>query len=449
MRRRRYYLVAFLLSLGLLGAFFRFFWSPAITVNWSATRQTIDGFGASATGYTGNLSVEQVDRFFSPDTGLGLSLLKIRAIADTLDADCNCVANNPRYKCVLGRASQIVSGDLHVAQLAAARGAHVFAGPWSPPAAMKSSGKYCAGGSIKGDPTNYAKYAAQLASFPQLLEAHGVSIDTLSVQNEPNIEDKDYDTCRWTAQQIHDFIPYLWEALRSAGFGRIKIALPEETDWKFDLMNAAAADSSVADKIGLIMGHAYNAEKPASLPSFQGRHVWQTEVSSFKGFDGGMSDGLIWARSIHNYMMIGANAWMYWNLDCGELYFNHDNNMCLTDQSGHFAKRAFVLGQYARFVRPGWQRVDLTNRGWLSVTAYKGPGGKFAIVVINKARHSVRNQEFILNGITSQHSQIVPWLTSASASLEAQVPVSLLANGSMFMYTIPASSVVTFQGQAD
>ena len=343
----------FLLSIGLLGAFFRFFWSPAITVNWTSARQTIDGFGASATGYTGNLGVEEVNRFFNPDTGLGLSLLKIRAIADTLDADCNCVANNPQYKCVLGPASQIVSGDLYVAQLAAARGVRVFAGPWSPPAAIKSSGKYRAGGSIKGDSANYAKYAAQLASFPQLLEAHGVSIDSLSVQNEPNIEDKDYDTCRWTAQQIHDFIPYLWDALRSAGFGRIKIALPEETDWKFDLMNVAVADPSVADKIGVVMGHAYNADNPASLPSFQGRHVWQTEVSSFKGFDGSMSDGLIWARSIHNYMIVGANAWMYWNLDCGELYFNHDNNMCLTDQSSHLPEASVRSGTVRKICPPG------------------------------------------------------------------------------------------------
>jgi len=92
-------------------------WSPAVTVNFAATRQTIDGFGASATGYTADLSAEQADRFFNPATGLGLSLLRVKAIAGTLDMDCGCVSNHSPYKCEAGSGSQILTGDLHVAEL--------------------------------------------------------------------------------------------------------------------------------------------------------------------------------------------------------------------------------------------------------------------------------------------------------------------------------------------
>src|SRR5205085_2538855 len=214
--------------------------------------------------------------FFSPDTGLGLSILRIRPIADTLDEDCGCVSNNSPYHCVLGSASQIMTGDLQVAQLAAARGVHLIAAPWSPPAAMKTSGKYCSGASIKGDSANYSKYASQLGAALVLLKEHGLSVDALSVQNEPDIENPSYDTCRWTGQQIHDFIPFLSRALSSNGLEAVKIAAAEQSNWNFDLLNSSLQDPQVADRVGIVFGHAYNAENPSGLPAVGARHVWQT-----------------------------------------------------------------------------------------------------------------------------------------------------------------------------
>jgi glucuronoarabinoxylan endo-1,4-beta-xylanase len=442
-------------SLLLLGGIFLVFawtrWRPVaqITIDWNATHQTIDGFGASATGYNDTFTPVEADRFFSVTTGLGLSLLRIRVIPDTIDADCGCVSNSTPYSCVVGPKTQIVSGDLQIAKLAAARGVRLFAAAWSPPGAMKSSGGYCTKGSMNGTLANYTTYADTLASFPDLLKTNGISIYAMSMQNEPNIENANYDTCTWTAQQVHDFIPYLSSALSASGFGGIKIALPEESGWTFDLMNKSMEDPLVVSHVGLVMGHAYGVQRPASIPSTNGRHVWQTEVSNNYRYDGKMSDAVGWARSIHNYLSIGANAWMYWSLDCGPTYYNHDDNECLTDQHGNFAKRAYVLGQYAKFIRPGWQRIDVRNDGRLLVTAYKGPEKEFAIVVVNGSRWAVRNQSFGLNGIASQRSRVTPWLTSASASLSVRPPVSLTSNGTAFAYTIPARSVVTFRGQGD
>jgi len=447
----RYYAV-FLLCLGVLVlalALGRVLPGPTITINWNTTYQTIDGFGGSATGYTEAFSAAQADRFFNPTTGLGLSLLRVRVIADTVNADCGCVANSNPYTCIVGSGSQIVTGDLRIAQLAAARGVRVFAAPWSPPAEMKSSGSYCSSGSFVGNAANYAHYATALASFPALLNAYGLSIYAISVQNEPDIANPQYDTCTWTGQQIHDFIPYLSSALAAAGFGKIKIAVPEVCNWKFELMNMSMDDPGVAANVGLLLGHAYGVEKPSSIPSMNERHVWQTEVCDADAYDGSMRNAMKWARCIHNFMAAGANAWMYWNLDCGPRHYNESNNMCLTDQRGNFAKRAFVLGQYAKFVRAGWRRIDVTNSGSLLVTAYKGPGNEYAIVAINPSRWAARKQSFKLNGATSSRSQVMPWLTSATASLAPQSAVSLTSNGTIFTSVIPANSVVTFHGQLD
>jgi len=314
---------------------------------------------------------------------------------------------------------------------------------------MKSSGQYCSGGTMIGNAANYSTYARQLADSLVLLRNNGISLDALSVQNEPDTQNERYDTCGWTLKQIHDFIPVLSKAVNDEGFENVKIAAPEQSTWAFDMMSDAMNDPVVADRIGVVFGHAYGSENPSGLPSVGTRHVWQTEVGDGQRFDGGMENGLRWARSIHNYMTIGSNAWMYWSLDCGEKYFSHSNNMCLTGQNRSLAKRAYVLGQYAKFVRPGWQRIGVTNDTPLLVTSYRGPGKQFAIVVINLGRSAARDQVFALNGFTSVDSTVIPWLTSAPASLAPQSPLSLTANGTAFTFTIPENSVVTFQGKAD
>jgi glucuronoarabinoxylan endo-1,4-beta-xylanase len=421
---------------------------PSVTIHWNTVHQTIDGFGASATGYVGKFTPERADQFFDKKTGLGLSLLRLNVIPDTADSDCGCVSNDAPYQCVAGKQSQILTGDLLVAQLAMARGVHIVASPWSPPGQMKSTGKFCGVGQMKADPSNYLEYAERLASFPALMKANGVSIEAMSVQNEPDVENEGYDTCGWTGQQLHDFIPFLAKALSDAGFKEIKIAAPEESEWTFDKLDAVMKDPAVAEKVGLVFGHGYRTAKPSGLPETGGRHVWQTEVSDFTKFDGSMADGLKWAQHIHEYMTIGTNAWMFWSLDCREKFYSKENNMCLTDRGGHFAKRAYVLGQYAKFVRPGWQRIGVANQGNLLVTAYKGPEQAFAIVVVNTGTRAVRNQTFVLNGVTSQQALAEPWITSSAASLERRSAVPLTANGTVLTYTIPAQSVVTFEGRA-
>jgi len=440
------FLVLFLVAV--LWCAFRSFGTP-VTVNWNVTHQTIDGFGASATGYVSGLSPRQIDQFFDPDRGLGLSLLRIHVIADIKDADCDCVANSAPARCARGSDSQIVSGDLEVAQSASSRGVRLIAAPWSPPAEMKSSGKFCSDGLMNGGTENYARYAGQLVDFLSFLKQKGISIDAISVQNEPDEQNSSYDTAKWTGKQIHDFVPILSQAMSKANLEEVKIAAPEQEAWKFDLMDDSMSDPDVVDKIGIVFGHAYTSENPSGLPSVGTRHIWQTEVSDFTTFDGSIADGLRWGSSIHNYMLAGVNAWMYWNIDCATAKFNHGNNMCLTDSDENLAKRAYVLGQFAKFVRPGWQRIDVTYNGPLLVTAFKGPKGDFAIVAINKGRLPIFNQSFRIDGTTSRHSEVLPWVTTSSQSLAAQQPLEPDSNGSAFTYTIPGRSVVTFQGKGD
>src|SRR5260370_1453599 len=96
------------------------------TINWADVRQTIDGFGGSSADFLSSLTPAQADFFFTP-AGIGLSILRTQIIPDL----ATCDAEFRKGGCSQSN-GQILSGELETAKLAVARGAIVFATPWSP-----------------------------------------------------------------------------------------------------------------------------------------------------------------------------------------------------------------------------------------------------------------------------------------------------------------------------
>jgi glucuronoarabinoxylan endo-1,4-beta-xylanase len=198
-------------------------------------------------------------------------------------------------------------------------------------------------------------------------------------------------------------------------------------------------DATSSNEVGILASHAYGSS--ASPVNTYGKSLWETEVSSFESFDGSISNGLYWANQIHSFMTVAqANAWHYWWLVSG----NPDNEG-LTDTNGIPAKRMYALGQFSRFVRPGYYRIGATNNGNTSISAYNDPNsGRFVIVAIN-TNISDFVQTVNLNGFTA--TNVTPWITSGSLSLASQPAVGV--TNSTFVYTLPAMSIVTFVGKAN
>lgn len=403
-------------------------------IELSEVRQTIDGFGGSSADFLTGLTPAQADFFFTPN-GIGLSILRVQIIPDT--TTCNAEFH---YGGCSDSNGQILNGELSTAKMAVDRGATVMATPWSPPAAYKSNNSFKNGGSLL--PSHYYDWASDIASFVAMMKKNGVPIYAVSVQNEPNLS-TEYGSCRYSAQQIHDFIPYLYKALQENAAESTKIMVAEQSQWAFDLASAAMADPKVASEVGIVAAHGYYRSKARPFPA-AGSHLWQTEDSSESNtYDGSMDDAIKWAVTIHKYLAnANVNAWLWWFLSDMPHQGEGTDNAALTDISGNIPKRAYALGQWSKFVRPGWSRIDVKYSGPLAITAFKSPDGHaFAIVAVNSSDKSVA-QTFELNGSSS--SQITPWITSNRWSLTPQPPVSV--NGTTFSYTLPGSSVATFSG---
>lgn len=387
------------------------------TVNWNDLHQKIDGFGASsawigAWGWmTDGLSDSQADMFFSAEHGIGLSLLRNHIFPD-------------------GTTTEVTT-----MQKAQARGARVWSTPWSPPAEWKDNNDVINGGHLLA--SHYEDYACQLADYADNMSSLGINLYAISVQNEPTVAIW-YESCLWSAQQIHDFIPYLYDALAASGMASTKILIAEDDAWRIDLLcSTTMNDANTAGKIGILGAHNYYGT-PSAVNNYD-KQLWQTEVSSFEAFDGSMTNALKWATNIHNFMTTAeVNAWHYWWL----IPYNATNEG-LTDQSGNPAKRMYVLGNYSKFVRPDYYRIGTTYSSSILASAYKDQdSGKFAIVVVNTSSAAI-SQTVKLNGFSP--SSVTPWITSDSLSLEQQSDITVSC--SSFTYLIPAGSVVTFAGQ--
>ena len=203
-----------------------------LVVQLGSVRQTIDGFGASSAWTAQSISDAQADLFFSPTTGLGLSLLRLR-IAPTGN-----------------------TWETATAKKAVARGVTVWATPWSPPGAWKTNGTDNNGGSLL--PGYYDDWAARLALFASNMAAAGVPIAALSAQNEPNWT-AEWETCRWTPAELTTFVrDYLGPALVARGVAT-RVLAPEAINWDTidDYANPLVADATARSYLHAVATHSY------------------------------------------------------------------------------------------------------------------------------------------------------------------------------------------------
>ncbi len=425
------------------------------TVDWNNVHQRIDGFGASSAWNT-SWTTAEADLLFSTNNnvsyqggnynGVGLSLLR----------------NHIYFANTTSASDSDYTTETNIMQVAQARGARVWSTPWTPAAGFKatndiydtnySSSAKINGGSYLGNGNNITNinYASQLANYVTSMQnAFGVNIYAISVQNEPDANVNSYEACQWTGTQIHDFVTNLYSALAAQGLSSTKIIAPESEDWSGDtaLYTPTLSDPNAAADVSIIANHDYVSDNsvgdhavPAAL-SVSGKTLWETEVSLLMGSDSSIVNGVYYAQRIYQYMtQANANAYHYWWLVSGDSV----GNQGLLDTGSAVTKRLFTFGQYSRFVRPNYNRINATSSLPSElISAYKDSASTaFAIVVVNT--NALTGVFQTINLANFSAPSVTPWITTATLSLAPQTAVTV--TNSSFTYFVPALSVVTFVG---
>ncbi|HEY1254985.1 MAG TPA: glycoside hydrolase family 30 beta sandwich domain-containing protein, partial [Terracidiphilus sp.] len=387
------------------------------TISYGTTEQTIRGFGGS-TGFQPALTSAEAATIFGTGSGqLGLSLLRVRIDDSTTTGGSNWAQS------------------LSDGQLAAAQGATVFASPWSPPAAWKSNGSTIMGSLNTAD---YAAYANYLNLFTAYMKAGGVNLYAISMQNEPDAN-VTYDSCVWTGAQMDTWIAQNGATLTT------KLIMPESESFTTSYSDPALDDPSAVNYISIIGGHLYGAS-----PSYytnaenKGKEVWMTEhyLNPSTGFEPNMSDAISLAEEVHNSMTVGEyNAYVWWWIEDEP---SENSYIGMVDTNDNTTFYGLALGQFAKYVRPGYQRVSATASpsSGVYVSAYKG-SGNYVIVAIN-SNSSATSLPVAITGATV--TSFTPYQTTATESMEELSAVGV--SGDAFTYSLPAQSITTFVGTA-
>jgi glucuronoarabinoxylan endo-1,4-beta-xylanase len=372
------------------------------TINLSSKKQLIRGFGASS-AWCGTLSTAVMDGLYKT---LGYSILRVRIEEGIGDAWST------------GNFSAWVP-ELTNAKNAIAQGAIVFASPWNPPASMKSNGKL--------NTAKYPDYANYLKAYVKYFSDNSAPLYAISLQNEPDF------ASTWTAWSATDLLTFL-KAQGATLSSVCKIIMPESFQFRHPMSDSTLNDPTAASYVSIIGGHLYGGTiQDYPLARNQGKELWETE-HYFD--DDQMTNIMNMAKEIHDCMVTGNfSAYTYW-------WITYGNG--LATSSGTLYKRAYVLGQFAKYIRPGYYRVDATASPATNVyvSAYSTDTG-LVIVAVNTGSSSVTQNFVLQNGKASQFST---WQTTASNNMTAGSAVTV--SGGSFTATLPAQSITTFVGSS-
>jgi glucuronoarabinoxylan endo-1,4-beta-xylanase len=376
----------------------------------------MDGFGASDRDL-GDLSDAQISLFFDAanNSGIGLSILRTS----------------------ISPSGQPSNGDWSNLQRAQALSVKIWAAPWTPPGNWKTNGSESNGGDLLS--SHYADWATSLVGYVTSGASNGVTISAVSVQNEPDYT-AFYDSCIYSSSEMVAFIQTLGPMLAALN-PRPKLIMPETSNWSslWSFTSAVEADPTASSYTDIYASHQY-AGSPAQQSN--AKPIWETEFSTFDGFDPSINNGISVAQTIHQAITSGgAQAWHYWWL----IGIGTDNEGLIgssNDPPGQptMTKRFYALGNFSKFVRPGFVRIGTRNEpSGVLMTAYRDPSGStFAVVAIN-TNGADTPVTFALNNL--QASSITPWITSATLDLAAQPSVAV--SSGVFSTTLPATSITT------
>lgn len=360
-------------------------------VNAGTVQQYIRGYGgASIRGWIADLTTAQRTTAFSASSGIGLSVLRVRVSPNSADF----AAEKPTI------------------DAAKSFGATVIASAWTAPAAMKTNNNIV-GGQLKT--TSYADYATHLRNF--CTTVGGVS--AISPINEPNIT-VSYESMELTAPEVAAFV-----AAQGSNCGA-PIMAPETFNMDKTYMDTYLSNASAASKTTYVCGHIYGKTPYVYTP---GKEVWMTEHYTNTNDANNWTDALGVAKEIHDCMNAGYSMYVWWYLR---------RSYGFLDESGNITKRGYIAAHWAKWVRPGYNKISCTANPTTGVytTAYKS-GSKIVIVAVN-LNTAITYQPFTISGVT------VPgfnrYRTTSASNLSSD---SFTVTGGAFGINLPASSVTT------
>lgn len=280
-------------------------------------------------------------------------------------------------------------------------GLKIMASPWSPPAWMKTNGSMI-GGKLRTD--CYGVYADYLIKYIEAYAQEGITIHSMTVQNEPEYSTAAYPCMDMTAEEQLVFIrDYLGPKMRQAGLQTEIVLFDHNCDnpgYPIHILNDSVARQYAAGS-GF---HLYRGDISAMCEvkaAHPDKELYFTEQSG-GGWAPDFDQNVRWYTGV---LFSGAmNCWsrnvLLWNLaldeDDGPKNFGCQNCWGVvrvaTDGTISHNAEYYAIGHYGKAVQPGARRLESQSDG-LSGVAFKNPDGTLVYLAVYYGKE---NKQYVI-----------------------------------------------------
>lgn len=377
-----------------------------ITVDTSVHYQSIDGFGYALTGGSADLINEKLtagqrkalleELFLTDGNGIGVSYLRVSIGASDLDdhvfsyCDLPAGQTDPELKHFTLKEDRESLIPVLKEILAFNPDIKIMGSPWSAPVWMKTNNLPKAG-SLKR--TFYDAYALYFVKYIQEMAREGITIDAITLQNEPE-NPHNTPSMLMTAREQADFVKNsLGPAFEKAGIDTKIVVFDHNCDhpeYPIAILNDAEARKYIDGSAF----HMYLGEIEAMAKVHEAhpdKHVYFTEqwTSGEGEFDGDL-------RWHVKTLIVGATRnWsrnvLEWNLAADPNFEPHTDDGGCTQCMGALTigdsvtrnVSYYIIAHASKFVRPGSVRIASNITDGLHNVAFLTPEGRKVLIVVN------------------------------------------------------------------
>lgn len=293
------------------------------------------------------------------------------------------------------------------------------------------------GGSKKNlSKENYPAFAKYCMDVAEHFVEEGIPVKFISPINEPQWDwYNGQEGCHYEPSEIPGvYLAFLDELESRPALERVKLSGPESGEWKGKAQSYTSAilnNERLAEHFDAIDNHSYwssSTDKQAfknwmtvKYPDVKIRTSEWCEMVN--GSDVTMDSAYHIAQEIANDLRIlDVVSWQNW---VGVAPGGYRDGLIYIDEASQkfrALKRLYSYGNYSRYVRPGYTRVELTTstnkQEEMLPTAFVGigDGGKEELVMVF-INESTSDQEFVIKGIEG-YDHIAMYVTSDDYDLE-------------------------------
>jgi glucosylceramidase len=380
-----------------------------IVIDTTLRFQTMDGFGYTLTGGSAQLMNQKLtpanrsallrELFLTEGNGIGISYLRVSIGASDLDEKVFSYNDLPSGDTDISLSKfSLVPDQVNLIPilkeiLMLNPDIKIMGSPWSAPTWMKSNG-LPKGGTLK--PEYYPVYAQYLVKYIQEMKKEGITIDAITVQNEPE-HPGNTPSMTFTSAEQNDFVKnHLGPAFKQAGIATKIIIFDHNCDHP-DYPIAILNDPQTKPFVDGTAFHMYLGEITALSKvhdAHPDKHIYFTEQwTSGQGDFGG---DLRW--HVKNLIVGAPRNWsrnvLEWNLAADENFGPHTNdggcNLCqgaltINSNTGMVSRNVsyYIIGHASKFVKPGSVRIASNVVDNLYNVAYLTPDGRKVLIVVN------------------------------------------------------------------